>query len=475
MTLQCQELVIGSGPAGAITAALLAEAGRDTIVAEEGAEAPDPPPQPYSLEELSQRYRYRGLNPAFGSPKTAYVEGCCVGGGSEINSGLYHRAPDDVLERWSRERGVVDAGPEHLAAHFDAVEESVSVCGSPGPAPAPSRKLQQGAAELGWKCIETQRLVQYCASEPHPDGSPAAVRITMTKTWLPRARAAGARVLSRFRIVRLERGGSGWIATAAGPDGPVTIRAGHVFLCCGAVQTPLLLRRIGLRRHVGNSLAMHPMVKVVALFDDQVNYEGLGVPFYQVKEFAPRVTFGSSISSRPHLAMAMLDHPEAQRRVLDDWQSAAVYYASLTGAPTGKIRRVPFTDDPVVGYSVSSADRRELAAAVVKLCRLLLRAGAKELFTPLTPGVGLRSETDCRRIPEMVDRRTTLTSIHLFCSCPMGGEAKGAAVDSWGQLWDAPALSIHDGSIFCDAPGVNPQGTVMAFARRNTLRYLSQA
>lgn len=296
----------------------------------------------------------------------------------------------------------------------------------------------------------------------------------MSRTWLPRARAAGARILSGTRIVKLERRGAEWVATGKGGGGTTTIRAGHVFLCCGAIQTPLLLRRSGVSRAVGNTLAMHPMAKVVALFDEEVNYEGLGVPFHQVREFAPRLTIGSSIASRPYLAMAMLDHPEARRRVLERWRSAAVYYAAVTGSANGTVRRIPLTEDPLVRYQIGDAERRDLADGVAKLSRLLLRAGAKEVFAPLTPGSALRSEEDCAAMAKTMPRQTVLTTIHLFCSCPMGGRRENSAVDSWGRMWDAPGLSVHDGSGFCDAPAVNPQGTVVAFARRNTLRYLRE-
>jgi choline dehydrogenase-like flavoprotein len=33
-------------------------------------------------------------------------------------------------------------------------------------------------------------------------------------------------------------------------------------------------------------------------------------------------------------------------------------------------------------------------------------------------------------------------------------------------------LWVNDASLLPQAPGVNPQGTVMAFARRNVLHYL---
>jgi choline dehydrogenase-like flavoprotein len=471
MSEHCQDLVIGSGPGGSVTAALLAEAGHDVLLVEEGTANDGQAPEPFSLDEMAGRYRYRGLNPSFGRPKVAFVEACCLGGGSEINSALYHRAPPEVLASWEREYGLAGAGAAEMAAHFAAVEQSIGVTRSPGPLPAPARRMRDGAEALGWKWTEVPRWVRYGAGR-HPDGSPEAVRTPMSASWLPRARAAGGRIATSTRVTKLERRGGGWEAAARGG---AAIRADHVFLCGGAVQSPLLLRRSGVRRNVGNTLAMHPTIKVVALFPEEVNYEGLGVAFVQVKEFAPRLTFGSSISSLPHLALAMLDYPEESRRVLERWRFAAVYYVAVTGPASGTVRRLPPAGDPLVRYQPEPRDLRDLAVGMLNLCRLLFEAGAVGLF-PSLPCGPLRSPDDLRRLPDTVPgTRTNLMTIHLFGSCPMGEHRQRTAVDSWGRVWDAPGLSVHDASILCSAPGVNPQGSVMALAMRNTLHHLGAA
>ena len=91
--LRAEIVVIGSGPGGAITACLLAEAGRDVLLVEEGANLPLTSCEPFSMEEMVQKYRNGGQTVALGKNTISYVEGRCVGGGSEINSGLYHRTP----------------------------------------------------------------------------------------------------------------------------------------------------------------------------------------------------------------------------------------------------------------------------------------------------------------------------------------------------------------------------------------------
>ena len=93
-------LVIGSGAGGATTAALLAEAGRDVLVVDEGEWVEQGSVVPFSLEQMDRQYRAGGVTVALGLPSVAYTEGRCAGGGTEVNSGLYKRPPEDVLMRW---------------------------------------------------------------------------------------------------------------------------------------------------------------------------------------------------------------------------------------------------------------------------------------------------------------------------------------------------------------------------------------
>jgi choline dehydrogenase-like flavoprotein len=63
-----------------------------------------------------------------------------------------------------------------------------------------------------------------------------------------------------------------------------------------------------------------------------------------------------------------------------------------------------------------------------------------------------------------------LMTIHLFSSCPMGEDTAISAVNSFGLVHGHRDLFVNDGSMLCSSPGVNPQGSIMAFARRNTLK-----
>jgi len=469
---RCDVLVVGSGPGGSITAALLAEHGRDVMLLEEGQHWPLESCKPFSIAELEQKYRCGGLNPALGKSAVALVEARCVGGGSEINSGLYHRTPDEILDHWRREFDLRNASPSDLEPHFAACEESLSVGLTPGLTPLASRKLEIGARHLNWRAVEVPRWFRFNGAAG-PDGCPTGTRQSMTKTFVPRALAAGCRLVTGTRVEWVQRASGGWRAYIRDSAGTRTIEANAVFLCAGAIQTPAILRRSGFTERIGDSLAMHPTVKVLARFDEEVNHAHLGVPVHQVKEFSPRISLGCSISSPPYLALAMADHPDHQAEIRLGWRQMAIYYAMIAGPATGRVRPIAGMDDPLIRYDLGQQQWHDLAVGLRRLCELLLAAGARELYPSVAGVPRICCERDLIHIPAMLPpRRTSLMTIHLFSSCPMGENLRRCATNSFGQVFGAPNLFVNDASLISAAPGVNPQGTVMAFARRNALHFL---
>src|SRR3546814_5131641 len=65
--MSAEIVVIGSGPGGAVTAALCAEAGRSVLLVEEGENLPLEAAPQFSHEEILQKYRNGGVNIAIRS------------------------------------------------------------------------------------------------------------------------------------------------------------------------------------------------------------------------------------------------------------------------------------------------------------------------------------------------------------------------------------------------------------------------
>jgi choline dehydrogenase-like flavoprotein len=465
-------VVLGSGPGGAITACLLAEAGREVTLVESGPfltleECPQ-----FTRDEMERKYRNGGITAALGRTKIAYVEANCAGGGSEINAGLYHRTPEDILDAWRREFQLEAAGWSDMVPHFEACERDVSISYLPGEAPAASFKLHQGASIKGWKSLEVPRWFKYGSGG-------AGEKQSMSRTFIPRAVKAGCKLVLNVHARRLTRSRGRWVVDAERtlPDGRRSLhklRCRTLFVCCGAIQTPALLQASGLALLAGRTLRMHPTVKVVARFPDAINSRDMGVPVHQVKEFAPRLSFGCSISGEPHLALAMLDHPAYAHEVADGWPHMAIYYAMITGG-SGSVARLPGYRDPLVRFALADKDMRDLAEGTRKLCELLFAAGAETLYPTVDGAEPLHHVDDPSKVAGPLPQgRTSLMTIHLFSSCPMGEDRRRCVTDSFGRVHGCDGLHIADAGLLCTAPGVNPQGSVMAFARRNAMHFLDR-
>jgi choline dehydrogenase-like flavoprotein len=468
----CQILVIGSGAGGATSSALLAEAGFDVLIVEEGAWVEQDSMAPFSLEQMDRQYRSGGVTVALGRPSIAYTEGRCAGGGTEINSGLYRRPSEATLARWRTDYAIHDFGDTEFFTTCDEIERSLSVQTVPGRHSPASELLRRGAEGLGWQHDEIPRWMAY------PDGGDAATgrRQSMTRTYLPRAVGAGARLLCEHRVDKLivDRGRA-FRAELTGPDGsPTTIDFEHVLVCAGAIHTPALLQRSGFRGLVGKALAVHPTVKLAARFDDAINVDD-DVPVHQVKEFAPELSFGGSASHPGLVALALTDNWREMGNAVTAWPEIAVYYAAITSQGRGRVVSVPGLKDPLVTYRLTKRDRDLLGQGLARLALVMLEAGARQVFPSFKQAPIVSSRADLAELTGRFSANAaSVMTVHLCSTVPMGSDRSKAAADSFGRLYGADNIYVNDASLLPDAPGVNPQASVMAVALRNARHFIEE-
>jgi nucleoside-diphosphate-sugar epimerase/choline dehydrogenase-like flavoprotein len=471
--LRTQALVIGSGAGGAVTAATLAEAGFTVTVLEEGPDVDTSAMATHTPEAMISLYRNAGLTPILGDPAIAFVEGRCVGGSTEINSALFHRLPSQCYSRWKSDVGALDLEQKDLEPYFDRLESALSVSTLPaGQIPASSAVFRRGIEAAGWKYVEVPRCHRGQDTRAHAPGA----KQSMQRTFLPRARAAGAEVLSGCRAQRLRHAGGRVTAveaerTSGGRRTRLEILPDFVVLCCGPIQTPVLLRRSGIKRNVGDRLAIHPMIKAAAVFDDVIDAHESPIPVYQVTEFWPTLTLGGSVFTPGFLAMHLADSWRLRSAVMEQWRHAALFYAQSRAAGLGTVRAIPgLADGAIVRYDVTDADRKNLLTGLGLLAECLLAGGARAVY-PSIIGQPVIHDIDHARALAKMDvpvSAMSLTTVHAFSTCPFGENPDRCVVDSRGRVHGFSNLHVHDASVLPDAPGVNPQGPTMALAARNS-------
>ena len=417
------------------------------------------------------------MTATLGRPPIAYVEGCCVGGGTEVNSGLWHRPPADLIAQWATRDRVVDLDPDDLDSRAARIEKELSVSTVPGGVPRSSAVLGEGASAMGWQASEVPRVSLYPAGVTDAGH---AVQQTMSRTFLPAAVADGALLASGYRAERLVRHGrrvAGVVYLARRPDGSVergVIAANTVVVAAGAIQTPALLQRSGVRGPVGRGLKVHPTIKIVARFPEAIDHDT--VPMHQVKEFSPDLSLGGSASRPGQLAIALADVAGGGRDAMTETGRLFVYYAAIRSEGSGRVLSIPGISSPVVTYRLTEADISRLARGLVHLGELLFAAGADTLYPSVMGSEPWRSRADLAGAWNLVDRsRLTLMTVHLCASVRMGEDPARSGANSHGRVHALENVYVNDASLLPDAPGLNPQGTIMAIADRNCERLLESA
>jgi choline dehydrogenase-like flavoprotein len=480
--LQAQVLVVGSGAGGAITALECARAGLDVTIVEEGAlHDHRAEPAEGTAAAMQKLYRRRGMLPILGSVPIGYVEGACVGGSTEINSGFWHRTPREVIARWQAQFDVDGASSEELLEHFEAVESLLGVTLSGQPWPKSSEILARGARAMGWAAEEVPRAATRCqSSNSCPTGCPTGAKQGMSVSVVPEAQRHGARLLTRARVKLLLKSRTRVtgvlidVEVEPGVRKLVRVDAEHVFVCAGPSETPALLRRSGLKMHIGDTLRIHPMLKVVAEFPEATGAVKSVLPLLQVREFWPEISLGGAFFTPGHAALALSENWAPER--MKGLDRMAAYYVAVRGRGRGRVRPSMIGDDATkLHYELAEEDVTNLSNGLARLSMLLLAAGATEVYPGVQGLAPIRSEKQAIRwLDERLAREALgLSTVHAFSSCPIGERLDRCAADSYGKLSGMENLYVNDASMLPDSPGVNPQGSVMAFARRNALRFIN--
>jgi choline dehydrogenase-like flavoprotein len=471
-------VVVGSGAGGATTALTLAEAGMQVTLLEEGNRISDKELMETDLSSIDcikKMYRARGMSPIQGRTPIAFVEGCCVGGSTEVNSGFWHTVPDGLLERWSADFGVKDLHLDELQRHFRWAEALLGV-GLSQVGLEPSSKLLMTAAEkMGWMADEIPRAGEKFMAGP--DRYKRRMGYGVTRTLIKEAERLGIRLIDSARVTRLVR--SGKRVTAALTERPnlgveEKIEADHFIICGGPTQTPVILLRSGITKNIGQTLKIHPMLKLIARFPFAINADQSNMALIQIKEFLPNITIGGSVFSPAHLALLLSSNWSNASHLMEDHRNIAAYYVAARGTGRGRVKLANLPGGgPTLEYGLSKEDLHNLSAGLGHIAGALLEAGAFEVLPTVSGIEPIRSPAEAKHwlSHDLPLDALSLSAVHAFSSCPMGEKREICAVDSYGKVFDFDNLYISDASLLPDSPGLNPQGIIMALSRRNALHF----
>jgi choline dehydrogenase-like flavoprotein len=484
MTAVCDVVVVGSGAGGAVVARELARAGRSVVVVEEGGYWA---PEEYAAMTPSTTFRRMAREAALGAavglgetPLMAVLSGKCVGGSSVLTGGVCFRIPEEVLATWVDELGLPEMGAEALEPHFEAVERAVHVETVPDGIRSRSTDLfVEGAAKLGIPMKPLRRNTHGCRGEGRCNfGCPRRAKMSVDVSMLPDACAHGARVLSDALVERIDFAGGRATGvrgrfvdgTTGEPGVPFHVAAKVVVVACGALHTPILLRRSGLRsKHLGRHLTLHPSTRVFALFDERVDgWDGAFQSVYSDHFFEKDgITLISAFGPANLLAAGFPGVAARHRDYVQRLPYTAAFGALVHDEGGGRVRRW-LSREPLVTYRMAARDRARLFKAIRILAEMALAAGAREVLLPFFggPSVSNAAQLDAILASPPSPRRAECVSFHPLGSARMSARAEDGVVRPSGETWVAQNLFVADGSVLPTSIGVNSQLPIMAVARR---------
>jgi len=478
--LDCDVCVIGSGAGGGTAAAVLAAAGHDVVVLEAGGHYEDGDFDGAEGPGWKRLY-LQGGGAASVDQSVGLLAGSCLGGSTVVNYTTSFRTPDEVRAEW----GLAFTGGPY-ARSLDAVCARLGVNLDHNVPSQRDAVFRRGLDALGWHCAEMPRNVRDCDEVQCGwcgFGCRHGAKQSTLKTWLVDAHAAGARVLVRTRAERIVVAGDearGVEARTA--DGHrVTVRARAVVVAAGAIHTPALLRRSGLRnREIGRALRLHPATGVFGLFDEDVRpWEGtLQAVYSDEHRDLDGAGYGVKYETAPihptlFAAFAPWRSAAQYAEIASDLRRTGVVGVLLRDHGEGEVR-VGRDGWPVVRYRLTADDVAHVRTGLDGAARILEAAGARRIvsahsrFVTYEPGRGSRE-----RFLRDADAcgygagRCVYYSFHIMGSARMGGSASTSACNPEGVTWEARNLVVCDASTFPTAPGVNPMITVEATAHLN--------
>ncbi len=513
-------VVIGAGPTGAATAWRLASAGADVLCVDRGDwfdyDAIDRNGADWELRRAGELHSNPNIrNGAFDEPIDDHdspikpMIGNGVGGSSIYWSAHVPRfRPEDFRIRTLD--GVGDDWPVGYAdlEPYYALNEGrlgvASVAGDPSVPAYPGKRLTlptvgahgRRMAEVfdrfGWHWWPVDLVVGRDADQPATThcthvgpcdlGCPSRIRSGADRAYAAEAVKAGARIMPRTRVVKLEHEPDGQITAAicATDAGSLRIGARRFVISGNGLGTPRLLLLSQSARYpdglanssglVGRNLMLHPYARVDGLFNEplgaMVSGEKAGLVSFEFYSTRADHGFkrglklqltggpGAAATARGAVVGRPLPWGEGHHAAFEaryDHTCGFTVCAEDLADPGNRITLSDTLTDrdglPAAKmiYKLSDNSRRILDFGMERAQDVLLAAGAQEIFR--TP---LRSEA----------------GFHLMGTARMGTDPETSVVDPFGRSHDHPNLYVADASVFVTAAAINPTVTAQALALR---------
>jgi len=457
-------VVVGSGPGGTTSAKIISENTNTSIaVIEEGIEN-DEKIEMGTHEDLSKRYRYGGAELIFSTPNISIAEGRGLGGGSEINSGIYHRIQDQVIQNWSEKFKIEDLTNSSLDEHYKFIEKWLKVEKTGKKPKSISKKLVDLASASNLEIEECKTWNKNQISEKKQSMKAAFYNLENNNVS----------VFTNMKAIKIIFDSNGKAKSLICKKGgkSVVFNFKKLILSCGTFQTPLLLRKSNYKFIHKTTFNIHPHLKLGAKFFDTLE-EGEIVSNYQIKLDEYKSSIGSSINSEAWKALFLLDNwfQFKEEDLTNQLKKLGIFYSMIQPKGFGKMYISKRFDNYLLTYRFHEDDIISLFKTTELLIDMLLKSDVEKLYLPnknIHP-IEKNSNISMQNFKDNF-KYFNIHSVHTFSSIRMGNQF--AECDSNGTLKNSMNTLVADASILPGPPGINPQGPLMVLTAKNVFKFI---
>jgi choline dehydrogenase-like flavoprotein len=500
-------LIVGSGPAGSVLAHELRRGGKRVVLVERGSFV-----VPGSMETRRVTDLLDARTSDDGGIRIS--NGMAVGGGSQVNVDLCFAPTTPAIQAkiagWRKDGriGPDDFTTAQLATAYAWVKAAIGTRTlSQSEINANNRVLWDGAVRDGLhpslydlntyapgkspypetdkRSAESELLMEALTDSQNPLGMipDADVRRVLFEQRGEDRTAIGVEIRTRKPISE-----DGVIADpnsfGLAANETVTIHALHVILSAGALGSPTILLRSKVENpQIGRGAILHPSMPIIAKFDHTIDaLEGTQASVYVGDHLIDRGYAFESMSAPPVYAAVMsMGSAMHTFNMVRSFHKLAGFGVMLVDTPSPENRLVlDEQGEPKILYQLSEPDKQRLRQGVAEAVRMMILAGAKQVYLPSTEDVphqlhastlrpvtvsSIREADLIERDLQFIPNRGLLTSAHMQATDKMGADPSTSVVATDFHVWGTKGLYVVDGSIFPTSIGANPMQSIYTFAK----------
>lgn len=484
-SMSAEVCIVGSGSGGATAARVLAEAGHEVLVLEEGGDFTGTRLTQRDAPMYDQLYMDRGGRASEDLAVTV-LQGRVLGGGGVINACDVVPIPDGVREHWRTRHGLTDLTDETLAPHRARALQDLSASRIAESAlNRANQLLRAGTEALGLRGeVMSHNRVGCAGLGTCLLGCPIGAKQNPRSVAIPAAVRAGARFLTRARALRISGAHEELKRIAVGVLDEkgyreverFEVRARIVILAANAVASAELLLRSGIgNEHVGKHLILQPQLPITAVFPEEVRaFEGIpqayAVTHFEREDDREHGLWGFRIEAMmgtPGMVASLLPLTgHAGKELMQLYPHIASALLLVPDEPSGRVELTDAAGHPLIRYEHAENHKSRLRDAIRTASRIYLAAGAERVMVPLLRPLVLRSEADLAQLDRVGFAPATapLMSAHQQGSVRMSPNRADGAADPDARLYDARDIYVFDSSGFPSSASSHTMAPIMTMS-----------